>query len=254
MKPLFDYLFGSQLERETARYMEALAETSVAASRRQTDALLESLSRSAEPKIKIGSTPWGAPVIVPVSEIARAHGVVTGSTGSGKTRLALKIVERLLDSIIESLIAEGRNPSGFGAFDAKGDLFHGTLFLIARRLQELQRTHPRVARELRRRIAIIALASHDPVTPYNFCVRWPRNATTARWRRISPNNSHKCRSPRCPRCCGGLTRCLPRTGFDWRWAGFRPRISVASRTKGRLSSSPHSERPLRAAFAGCCRI
>jgi hypothetical protein len=56
MKPLFDYLFGSKLERETARYLEALSETTVAASRRQTDALLESLSRSRGPHITIGST------------------------------------------------------------------------------------------------------------------------------------------------------------------------------------------------------
>jgi len=173
MKPLFDYLFGAQLEKETARYLAALAETTVAASRRQTDALLERLSHCSGPHIAIGSTPWGAPVIVPVSEIVGAHGVVTGSTGSGKTRLALKIVERLLDSIIESLIAGGRNPGGFGAFDAKGDLFHGTLFLIAERLREMQRANPSAARELRRRIAIIALASRDPLTPYNLNVRWP---------------------------------------------------------------------------------
>jgi hypothetical protein len=70
---------------------------------------------------------------------------VTGSTGSGKTRVALKIIGRLLDSIIESLIAEGRNPYGFGAFDGKGDLYNGTLFLIAERLLELQRTHPHAA-------------------------------------------------------------------------------------------------------------
>jgi hypothetical protein len=111
MKLLFDYLFGSKLERETARYLEALAETSVAATRRQTDALLERLNRSAEPKIKIGCTPWGAPVIVPVSEIVGAHGVVSGTTGSGKTRLALRTVEALLNSIIELLIAEAAVPA-----------------------------------------------------------------------------------------------------------------------------------------------
>src|SRR2546426_2402037 len=90
MKLLFEYLFGPQLEKETARYLETLAETNVAASRRQTDALLKSLKGRSEPQITIGRTPWGTPVIVPVSEIVRAHGVVTGTTGSGKTRVDRK--------------------------------------------------------------------------------------------------------------------------------------------------------------------
>jgi len=112
-------------------------------------------------------------MVVPVSEIVKAHGVVTGATGSGKTRMALAVIKALLDSIIESLIAEASNPGGFGALDAKGDLFHGTLFLIAKHLQELQRAHPHVARELRRRIVIIDFSSRDPVTPYNILARWP---------------------------------------------------------------------------------
>jgi hypothetical protein len=173
MKLLFEYLFGPQLEKETARYLETLAETNVAASRRQTDALLKSLKGRSEPQITIGCTPWGAPVIVPVSEIVRAHGVVTGTTGSGKTRVGLLIIKALLDSIIESLIAEACNPCGFGVLDAKGDLFHGTLFLVAQRLQKLQRTHPRVAHKLRQLIGIVDLSSRDPVTPYNIHARWP---------------------------------------------------------------------------------
>src|SRR6266496_1725865 len=142
MKLLFEYLFGPQLAKQTAKYLETLTENSVAASRQQTDALLKSLNRNSEPRITIGRTPWGTPVIVPVSEIVKAHGVVTGSTGGGKTRMALAVIKALLDSIIESLIAEACNPGGFGALDNKGDLFHGTLFLIAKHLQELKRAHP----------------------------------------------------------------------------------------------------------------
>jgi hypothetical protein len=175
MRLLFEYLFGPQLEKETARYLETLAETNVAASRRQTDALLKSLKGRSEPQITIGCTPWGAPVIVPVSEIVRAHGVVTGTTGSGKTRMGLAVIKALLDSTIESLIAEASNPGGFGALDAKGDLFHGTLFLIAKHLQELQRAHPHAAHELRRRIVIIDFSSRFPmpVMSYNIFARWP---------------------------------------------------------------------------------
>jgi hypothetical protein len=58
-------------------------------------------------------------------------------------------------------------------FDAKGDLFHGTLFLIANRLQELQRAHPHAVRELRRRMVIIDFSSRDPMTPYNILALWP---------------------------------------------------------------------------------
>src|SRR5882724_1519730 len=173
MNLLFEYLFGPQLAKETARYLETLAEANLTASRRQTDTLLQSLNRSSEPKITIGRTLWGTPIIVPVSEIVKAHGVVTGATGSGKTRMALAIIKALLDSIVESLIAEACNPGGFGVLDAKGDLFHGTLFLIANRLQELQDTHPHAARELRRRMVIIDFSSRDPVTPYNILARWP---------------------------------------------------------------------------------
>src|SRR5438445_2225594 len=173
MNLLFEYLFGPQLAKETARYLETLAEANLTASRRQTDTLLQSLNRSSEPKITIGRTLWGTPMVVPVSEIVKAHGVVTGATGSGKNRMALAVIKALLDSIIESLIAEASNPGGFGALDAKGDLFHGTLFLIAKHLQELQRAHPHVARELRRRIVIIDFSSRDPVTPYNILARWP---------------------------------------------------------------------------------
>ena len=173
MNLLFEYLFGPQLAKETARYLETLAEANLTASRRQTDTLLQSLNRSSEPKITIGRTLSGTPMVVPVSEIVKAHGVVTGATGSGKTRMALAVIKALLDSIIESLIAEASNPGGFGALDAKGDLFHGTLFLIAKHLQELQRAHPHVARELRRRIVIIDFSSRDPVTPYNILARWP---------------------------------------------------------------------------------
>src|SRR5438128_3915781 len=173
MNLLFEYLFGPQLAKETARYLETLAEANLTASRRQTDTLLQSLNRSSEPKITIGRTQWGTPVIVPVSEIVRAHGVVTGTTGSGKTRVGLAVIKALLNSIIESLIAEACNPGGFGVLDAKGDLFNGTLFLITKLLQELQRAHPRAARELRRRIVIIDFSSRDPVTPYNILARWP---------------------------------------------------------------------------------
>jgi hypothetical protein len=175
MKLLFEYLFGAQLSKETAQYLETLMKNSAAAPRQRTDALLKSLDHSSEPRITIGRTPWGTPVIVPVSEIAGAHGVVTGTTGSGKTRMALGIIKALLDSIIESLIAEACNPGGFGVLDAKGDLFHGTLFLIAKRLQELQRAHPQAARELRRRIVIIDFSSRFPVPvmSYNIFARWP---------------------------------------------------------------------------------
>ena len=125
MNLLFEYLFGPQLAKETARYLETLAEANLTASRRQTDTLLQSLNRSSEPKITIGRTLWGTPIIVPVSEIVKAHGVVTGATGSGKTRMALAVIKALLDSIIESLIAEASNPGGFGALDAKGTSFTG---------------------------------------------------------------------------------------------------------------------------------
>src|SRR5207247_9494027 len=114
MNLLFEYLFGPQLAKETARCLETLAEANLTASRRQTDTLLQSLNRSSEPKITIGRTLWGTPIIVPVSEIVKAHGVVTGATGPGKTRMTLAVIKTLLDIIIESLIPEASKPHTFG--------------------------------------------------------------------------------------------------------------------------------------------
>jgi hypothetical protein len=173
IKFAFEWLLGDRIRHETLHYLGNLVEANLAASRCRADTLLEAFRKSSEPKIALGQTAWGAPVEVPISEIIQAHGIVSGTTGSGKTRLALAIVKGLLDRIVEDLISGTRPRFGFGELDPKGDLFRGTLYLVAQKLGELQKTHPDVAHKFRQLIVPIDFSSPDPVTSYNVFVRWP---------------------------------------------------------------------------------
>lgn len=173
MKLLFEYLYGDQLRKATAEHLKTVVETEIKASRRRADALLASLQCSPGPKITIGRTPWGAEVMVPLSDIVGAHGVISGATGTGKTRVALQVAKAKLEAIIEALITNACNPGGIGELDCKGDLFHGTLFLLQKALEQVERTHPRVAEELRKRVSILDFSCQDPITSYGMLVPWP---------------------------------------------------------------------------------
>jgi hypothetical protein len=96
---------------------------------------------------------------MPVVEFVRSHSLVSGASGSGKTTFVLDKQKALLES-----------PLGFGIIDPKADLVNGCLYLIGRRLAELERTE---ARDLRRRIVFLDFSSRDPISPYNIFARWP---------------------------------------------------------------------------------
>src|SRR5437867_4828590 len=164
---IYQGIFGDELATETERYVRELANAPIRASRKNATDWLQRLAAGPGPKIRLGTTTWGEPVIVPAREILNAHGLVTGSTGSGKTRFALVALHAVIDQLPQ-------NPKlGFGIIDPKGELYDGVLYLLMRRLEDLERTDHEAAKALRRRIHIIDFSARDPITSYNILARWP---------------------------------------------------------------------------------
>jgi hypothetical protein len=167
MRWLLDQLFGRRLRRDADRYLTDLARSSERASRRTATQLHAQLAAAPGPHVTLGVTSWDEPARVPVAELLGGHSLVTGGTGSGKTRFALLLVRALLEYSTNGV------PSGFGVIDPKGDLYHGALYLIGKRLSELSKRDPAAAEDLRQRIVIYDFALRDPVSPYNILARWP---------------------------------------------------------------------------------
>lgn len=163
---LLDRLWGPRIERETTRHLKKLTEAASAASKDSATRLLGCLAES-DDTLLLGHTHWGAPVRVPLEHIVKSFSLVTGGTGSGKTRFALGLIASIIERLPE------RGDLGLGVLDAKGDLYHGTLYLLGQLLSRLSETDPQAARDLRRRIVIIDFGSSDPLSAYNVLVRWP---------------------------------------------------------------------------------
>ncbi len=167
MSWLLEPFFGGKVRRETGRYLQQLERLPVESSRRAAQRFLKGLRRQKDPKVTLSVTEWKEEVTIPLVDLIRSHGLVTGGTGSGKSMFALLILKALIEG-------ESRGQAmGFGVIDAKGDLFQGALYLLGQRLQELARQNPKAARELRRRVVIYDFSSSDPVSSYNVLARWP---------------------------------------------------------------------------------
>src|SRR2546427_5749739 len=161
---LAEKLSERRIERQTSASLASLAQKPIQASRRNVCELLQTLRNEPGPKVCLGETMWGEPVVVPLTELVKACGIATGGMGSGKTMAAALI----LDAIIERL-PELRSV-GFGVLDAKGELFDRALYLLARRLERLE---GEAREELLQRIVIIDFSSHQAVSSYNILSRWP---------------------------------------------------------------------------------
>lgn len=161
---LANRLSRRRLEGATARYLQSLAREPVLASRRTASRVLRTLRNEPGPKVILGETEWGEPVIVPLLEMVKACGIMTGGMGSGKTMAACLI----LDAII-SRLPELRSIT-FGVLDAKGELFDRALYLLARRLDSLD---GEAREELLKRIVIIDFSSRRAISSYNILSRWP---------------------------------------------------------------------------------
>src|SRR5947208_8127147 len=161
---LAEKLSERRVARQTSAYLASLGQDPIQASRRNMRELLQTLRDEPGPKVSLGETMWGEPVVVPIMELTRACATVTGGMGSGKTVFACLI----LDAIIERL-PELRSVA-FGVLDAKGELFDRALYLLVRRLERLE---GEAREELLRRIVIIDFSSHEAVSSYNILSRWP---------------------------------------------------------------------------------
>lgn len=159
---LRDQLFGHRLECATRDYLRELSHAPALLSQKGTSHVLEKLRREPEPKVRLGETLWGEPVIVPLIELVKACGLTTGGMGSGKTMFALLAIQRLIREMPHI------RTMSFGVLDAKGELFERTLYLLARRVEELG---GRERDELLKRIVIIDFSSSQAVSPYNILAR-----------------------------------------------------------------------------------
>ena len=164
MSKVLDFIFGDRVARDTSRYIAQLSAAPKEAARLKAGRLVSSFNESEQSKVRLGSTQWNTALEVPLLEMLKAHSLVTGGTGSGKSMFALLI--------IKSLIEKTPHNVGFGILDAKGELFLGALWLLKTRLEALSKTDPEAAKRLRRRIVIYDFASRDPVSPYNILASW----------------------------------------------------------------------------------
>jgi hypothetical protein len=153
-----------RIERETKRRLASLVEEPMLRSRRGAREVLARLRSEAGPKVHLGETTWGESVDVPLADLVRSCGIMTGGMGSGKSMMAAVILAAMIE-----LMPELRSMS-FGVLDAKGELFERAMFLLARRLEKLE---GRAREELLNRIVIIDFSSREAVSPYNILSRWP---------------------------------------------------------------------------------
>ena len=161
---LADKLSGRQVGHETTRYLASLAREPVRVSRRTVDELLRTLGNEPGPKVTLGDTAWGEPVVVPLTELVKACGIATGGMGSGKTMAACLILEAMIARLPDL------RSMAFGVLDAKGELFDRATYLLARRLEALA---GEARKALLRRIVIIDFSSREAVSSYNILSRWP---------------------------------------------------------------------------------
>jgi hypothetical protein len=162
---ILDLFFGRSLQRETSRYLEEIASAPSRASRDNSSRMLKALASGNNQTVTLGMTAWKQPVVIPHPELINSHGLVTGGSGTGKTRFALLIVQALLADLRQNLSA------GFGLIDPKGELFYGVLYLLSRLLTDLDQTDPVAAAALRQRVVIIDFSDDQIVSPYNLIHR-----------------------------------------------------------------------------------
>ena len=160
---LADRLAGPGIRRQTRRYIAQIQQEPARASRAAAQHLLRRLRNGPGPKVTLGETDWGEPVVVPLAEVVHSCGVMTGGMGSGKTMAACSIVKAVVERLprLENL--------GFGLVDAKGELYERTLYLLGQRLEQLRGAEQQALLD---RIVIVDFASQQAVSPYNILARW----------------------------------------------------------------------------------
>src|SRR5262245_32695678 len=126
---VLEKLYGRQLAEETQAHLAEVAQRQTRAARQRATELLRVMRQERGPRVILGETEWNEPVELPLDHLVKAHAIITGGTGSGKSMAALLLMDAILHA----------PEFGFGVLDAKGELFERTLFLISRMLDTLPR-------------------------------------------------------------------------------------------------------------------
>ena len=155
---LRDRLAGKNLEDRTREYLRDLQQAPTLESQNSASQLLAQLRQEPGPHVRLGKTMWGEPVEVSLIELVKATSVTTGGMGTGKTMFALLAIQAMINRL------PALDTMSFGVLDAKGELFERALYLLARRLGELQGEEREA---LLRRIVIIDFSSRSVISPYN---------------------------------------------------------------------------------------
>ncbi|TAM80957.1 MAG: hypothetical protein EPN47_13820 [Acidobacteria bacterium] len=161
---LADKLSRRRIARETSQHLATLAQGPTHASRHLANGLLRQLRAHPGPKVTLGETAWGEPVIIPLVELIKSCSVLTGGMGSGKTMAACLILDALIACLPEL------RSMAFGLIDPKGELFDRALYLLAVRLKSLDEE---AREELLKRIVVIDFSARQAVSSYNILSRWP---------------------------------------------------------------------------------
>jgi hypothetical protein len=161
-RAILNLFFGRRLARQTSQYLDEIASAPVRQSREVAGRVITELAAIQDSKVTVGRTEWNQEVAVPMSDILKGHSLITGSTGSGKSRFVLGIVKALI---------EDSPARAFGILDAKSEVFNGAVALFARRLAELKKTDPHAAESLRNRIVVIDFGRRDPISPYHILAK-----------------------------------------------------------------------------------
>src|ERR1041384_2241605 len=112
---LVQRLFKRRLRRATTDYLKDLSDGSQR-HRTQLSQALASMTDIHKTAVFFGTTQWGQRVQLPLDKM-KAHALVLGASGAGKSFFAL--------SLLNQLLASPASPSNisFGLLDPKGELF-----------------------------------------------------------------------------------------------------------------------------------
>src|SRR6266849_3834363 len=88
---------GKRIQCQTRQHLARQAQALTQASQSRAQKTLAELSGE-RPQVMLGQTLWKEPaaVRVPLEYMVKAHSIITGGTGSGKTMSALAIIETSL--------------------------------------------------------------------------------------------------------------------------------------------------------------
>lgn len=161
-------LAQNRLARNTADYLERLAELPELTSRHAGARLFAHMDGEQGPNVILGKTMRDELVKIPISHLIRSCGLVTGGTGTGKSMFATLFVEAILRELPRA------RDMAFGVLDAKGELFERALYLVARRLGALGKAEREA---LLQRIVIVDFSGRQAISPYNILARWPGTET-----------------------------------------------------------------------------